>query len=313
MQSKPILAVLFSTLAVVAASWAAPAAAVAGEIFVSNESNGNVGEYTTSGATINASLFFGTPGTHNTVISGSDMFMCGAGAKIGEYTTSGTTVNASVASLSFPYQMHSVAAAGGDLFVTVSNNFEFPQTGVISEYTTSGAPVNTALVAGLSNPNAIVASGLDLFVSSFFATGTIGEYTTSGGTVSASLITGLTSPVAGIALSGSDLLVVIGNTIAEYTTSGDLVNASLITNPNAISDIAVFGTDIFVTSESAGTISEYTTSGDVVNASLITGLTDPTAIVVVPEPSSLMLLSIAGTMLALAARRRRSSRERPRQ
>ena len=55
MNSKPILTVLFSTVAVLAASLAAPATAVAGEIFVDNFSDTVVGEYTTSGATINAS------------------------------------------------------------------------------------------------------------------------------------------------------------------------------------------------------------------------------------------------------------------
>jgi len=91
------------------------------------------------------------------------------------------------------------------------------------------------------------------------------------------------------------------------------VNASLITGLSEAWGIAVSGDDLFVTSQSNGTIGEYTTSGEVVNASLITGLSSPRAIVVVPEPSSLLLLSVAAAALALAAPKRRSPRERLRQ
>ena len=45
-------------------------------------------------------------------------------------------------------------------------------------------------------------------------------------------------------------------------------------------------------------IGEYTTSGELLNASFITGLNNPVAILVVPEPSSsiLVLLGLLGLM-----------------
>ena len=279
MNLKPILTVLFSTLAFVAGSWAMPATAAAGEILVSNTGNAYVGEYTTTGATVNASLFRGALASTAMAISGVDLFIAGnagngGAGRIGEYTTAGATVNASLVSLpsGSSNPIYGVAVSGGDLFVAEQNG-DFPYGGTVSEYTTSGTLVNTSLVGDLINPGEILVSGSDLFVYSFLGTGTIGEYTTSGAVVNASLITGLASSEGGIALSGSDLFVVSGGS----------------------------------------TIGEYTTSGEVVNASLITGLSSPRAIVVVPEPSSLLLLSVAAAALALAAPKRRSPRERLRQ
>ena len=73
------------------------AVAVAGsDLFVSSES-GTVGEYTTSGQTVNASLITGLDNPVAIAISGSDLFIVNAGnGTVGEYTTSGSEVNASL-------------------------------------------------------------------------------------------------------------------------------------------------------------------------------------------------------------------------
>jgi hypothetical protein len=52
--------------------------------------------------------------------------------------------------------------------------------GTIGEYTTSGATVNAALISGLNAPEAIAASGSNLFVASIGNSGAVGAYTTSG-------------------------------------------------------------------------------------------------------------------------------------
>jgi hypothetical protein len=104
-------------------------------------------------------------------------------------------------------------------------------------------------------------------------------------------------------VSGEDLFVAFQTgTIGEYTTSGATVNASLVSGLNALSGIAVFGDDVFVTNGSM--ISEYTTSGATVNASLISGLGSPLgpfAITVVPEPSTMVLACLAAAGLAVMA------------
>jgi len=104
-----------------------------------------IGEYTTSGATVNASLISGLTGPDGIAVSGSDLFVVNLlDGTIGEYTTSGATVNAALISgLSFP---EGIAVSGSDLFVANTGS------GTIGAYTTSGATVNASLISGLSTP-----------------------------------------------------------------------------------------------------------------------------------------------------------------
>jgi DNA-binding beta-propeller fold protein YncE len=70
------------------------------DLFVtSNIPLGTVGEYTTSGATVNASLISGLNEPVGIAVDGSDLFVTNLGTgTISEYTTSGATVNASLIS-----------------------------------------------------------------------------------------------------------------------------------------------------------------------------------------------------------------------
>jgi len=68
-------------------------------IFVTSAFGNTVGEYTTSGATVNAALISGLSGPVGLALSGSDLFITNAETgTIGEYTTAGATVNASLIS-----------------------------------------------------------------------------------------------------------------------------------------------------------------------------------------------------------------------
>jgi glucose/arabinose dehydrogenase len=110
---------------------------------VTSGSDGTIGEYTTSGATVNASLISGLNQPFGIAVSGSNLFVTNsAGGTIGEYTTSGATVNASlIAGLNHPF---GIAISGSELFVVTENG-----NGTIVEYTTSGATVNASLISGL--------------------------------------------------------------------------------------------------------------------------------------------------------------------
>ena len=130
-----------------------------GNLFVTNygiSGFGTIGEYTLSGATVNANLITGLSYPIGTVVSGGDLFVAnyfpsgnGPGNTIREYTTSGATVSRSlVTGLDGP---QGLAILGSDLFVANING------GAIGEYTTSGATVDASLINGLTQPSDVVA------------------------------------------------------------------------------------------------------------------------------------------------------------
>lgn len=73
-------------------------AARADQIFVANFNNNRIGEYTTAGNPVNASLISGLSGPIGIAVSGSDLFVAGAVGTIGEYTSAGAPVNADLIS-----------------------------------------------------------------------------------------------------------------------------------------------------------------------------------------------------------------------
>jgi hypothetical protein len=282
-------------------------------LYVANiDGGGYIGEYTTCGATINASLITapGINGMGNCTaiaISGNDMFVANAAGTVGEYTLSGATVNASL--ITGLYLPEGIVVSGTNLFVAGANS------DTVGEYTTSGQTINASLISGLSDPAGLAISGTNLFVVSGSADGdaggVVGEYTTSGVPENTNLIIGLTDPY-GIAISGNDVFVagdtggLYGGTgcVGEYTTCGRTVNADLISGLDAPTGIAILGTNLFVVASSPGcVIGEYTTAGATVNASLITtGLNVPYGIAIgTPPPPTFSSISVSGSTLNLAA------------
>ena len=183
-----------------------------GQLFVANWSSGTIGEYTTSGATVNAALVSGLSKPYGLALDGNGhLFVANLSlGTIGEYTTSGTMVNAALVSgLNTPLGL--ALDRSGYLFVV--NN----ASGTIGKYTTSGATVNASLISGLNYPLSLALDGNGhLFVVNA-GNGTIGEYTTSGATVNASLISGL-SGLWGIAVDGDGHLFV--SSVCEWHHRG---------------------------------------------------------------------------------------------
>jgi hypothetical protein len=119
------------------------------QIFVANGGFDKIGEYTTAGATVNASLVTGLSYPMGLAVSGGDIFVANYNSgTIGEYTTGGATVNASLVSgLNGP---KGLAVSEGDIFVVNGNG------NTIGEYTTAGATVNASLITGLDYPWGVV-------------------------------------------------------------------------------------------------------------------------------------------------------------
>src|SRR5437899_1672158 len=88
-----------------------------GQIFVANFGNNTIGEYTTSGATVN-SAFISTNGPYGIAFSGGNVFVTNFfNGTVGEYNaTTGATINSTfISGLSQP---RGIALFGGNLFVT---------------------------------------------------------------------------------------------------------------------------------------------------------------------------------------------------
>jgi autotransporter-associated beta strand protein len=283
--------------------------------FVVNSATGTVGEYTTDGATINASLITGLTNPNDIAVSGTDLYIAGGngtnGGYVDKFTTSGTPQN--VPLISGLGSVQGIAVSGTDLYAVEATT---PGNGIIGKFTTSGGTQNANFVTGLNNsPGYLTVSGGNLYLSNYGigGAGTIGKYDAATGAVvpPSPLITGL-SYARGVQVSGTNLFVLnyspsgTAGYLGEYTTAGGTVNSSLITGLDGPAGLALFGGNLFYADHTGGKIGEYTTTGGTVNPALVTGLGlgQISGIAVVPEPGSLALAGVACGLLLIAGWRR---------
>jgi hypothetical protein len=109
---------------------------------------------------------------------------------IGEYTTSGATVNANlVSSTTLLFEPDSIAISGSNLYVSNFGNHTVTEFS-LSGSTATPIGTGTLVSGLIGNTVGVSAFGSDIFVSNDSAGASdVGEYTTSGSTVNASLIT----------------------------------------------------------------------------------------------------------------------------
>jgi hypothetical protein len=130
------------------------------DLFVLNAGNNTVGEYTTSGQTVNASLISGfTPSA--LAVSGGYLFVVNqTNGTIGEYTTSGATINASLVT-GLPGGDYGLAVSGSELLVSQYGNAQLNAgSGSIYQYNIDAAQgtvtsSNTSFITGLYEPRDI--------------------------------------------------------------------------------------------------------------------------------------------------------------
>jgi hypothetical protein len=105
-------------------------------VFVANNGNGTIGEYTTSGATNNAHLISGLSTPAGLAIKGSNLFVAEYGRnRVGEYTLSGAIVNTNLITV---FEPNGLAVSDNFLFVAGSS-------GEVGEYTIAGATNDPSL------------------------------------------------------------------------------------------------------------------------------------------------------------------------
>ena len=155
----------------------------------------SIGEYTTDGAMVNATLISGLNMYPHLglVVSGNHLFIPNNSlGTVAEYTTSGATVNTSLVSgLNGPA---AIAISGNDLFVLNQGG------GTVGEYGLDGSTINASLISGLVGAQGIAIYGNDLFVA---AGGPLpwepvpsANMACDGSIINAALISGLDDPFA---------------------------------------------------------------------------------------------------------------------
>ncbi len=266
------VAVSGTNLFVFRASGAVPAGAMS--------PTGIIGEYTITGAVVNASLMPGISGLWCIAAAGGNLYLAGTewhyyestGPKISTgwfsvTSISGTSVDADqFLGLTEPLGI----AATENRLVILLRSTVYPNPLSVAEFTTSGVAL-LGPGAGPQNvsgaPVAVAAAGSNLFVLN--SAGTVGAYATSGSAINASLLTGLIDPIA-IATSGSFLYVLSSNgTIGKYTTTGVTVNAALVTGLSGVGGFAVSPVAIptFTTEPDSATVASGQTASFSVSAS----------------------------------------------
>jgi hypothetical protein len=270
-------------------------------IYVTSDTGGKVGEYTTAGGTISANLITGLTNPYGITSDASGNLYTGSiggNGTIGKYAADGTILNASLIT---GVKAIGLAVNGTDLYASKYN------LATVGQYTTAGGTTFSTFISGLSTPYGIALDGLGhLYVANQGGTGAIGEYYTSNGTaVNTSLTTVATA--FGIAYGGGNLYVsdfaVTGHVYAFDATTGAPVSGFTPISIARPTGISIYGGSLFVASYTGGTIGEYYTSnGTAINATLISGLTTPVGVLVVPEPSTAVLVLLVGGALLLLRR-----------
>lgn len=283
---------------------------VNGEVFVLSipsspypiPTNAVVGEFTTSGETVDASLIQQSSTTYNwnnggLAYDGNGHLFVGTGNAVGEYTTAGTVVNSSL--ISSLNDVFSIVVDGGHLFVIWETTEYVPY---VAEFSTNGTPINVSLIS-LNGKNGVSLRG-DGNGHLFLLTGsTIEEYATSGAALYLPLVN-FSSYCNAFAVDKSGYIYADNGNggVSKYTMTGTLVDASLISGlPSSLSDITVDANgNVFLLM--GNSIAEYSSSGLLIKSSIISGL-QGYSLVVTPSlhPSVNLIKAVVPTFSDLLA------------
>ena len=161
---RPLGRALCTLLLGIAALWAMPRSAHA-QLYVSQLSNGSVGEYdATTGVAINANFITGLDNPGALALLGNKLFAANqTSGRVGEYNaTTGAAINVNF--ILGLYEPFGLALSGNNLFVWNGLN------NTVGKYdATTSAEIKANFITGLNHPSALVLSGNKLFLSNIFA------------------------------------------------------------------------------------------------------------------------------------------------
>lgn len=287
-----ILFILFSLSALVVR---------ADNLYVSEVGASRIGEYSTSGATINANLIPGLPSPEDIKVdaAGNLLVTCaGEGSvepsSIGLYTTSGVAINRALTTLTANsgdgFDFYQAADLVGTTLATIVQNSASAPSFVLSG--TNLVSTNNSFLSTYSKYSESIVSDGSYFYVNDQLFGHIQKFNLSGGSVNSDLVTMPTTNTGTMlsimTIDGTNLYVSFYNFgyIAKYSTSGRVISTNLISGLQGPAGVAADGQGhLFVANRSSGTVGEYTTDGAVINASLITNLNQPWAIAVEIAPT----------------------------
>lgn len=259
------------------------------QIYVSTDGSNSVGEFNLDGTNVNGHLV-GNNAPSALAISGNNLYVADTyDEEIAEYTTSGATVNtALITGLGFSgYPYYGLLVSDNILYVAGASS--------VGEYSLSGTPINASFIQGHFTDLAI--SGNDLFVlAGGVDNATVEEYdATTGNLINGSLITGLYDTFR-FAVSGGYIYTgsYANGSVSKFTLSGAAVNSGLVTGLRdaGVADLAVLGNNLYIADVQTDSVGLYdATTGAAINPSLVSGVSNPDGILVVPEPSSWLLVS----------------------
>jgi len=261
-------------------------------------SSGGVAAYDFATGATSSSLISGLSGAVAVAVYGSDLFVATSSGTIGEYTTSGRTIDSSLITglaSDGTTQPLDLAVSGSGIFVLTSEsdpNLSKVALGTIAQYTMSGVSVNPSVVSNIAiKGGSITALGPAIFI----ANGSVvSEYTSAGAEVSSDLTPGAYFPTA-VAIYNSDLYITTNTGVSEYTLSGQPLAPNLIsglTQPTFLAVGAAAGPDAELVFDQQPTVDQF--AGEAISSSITVDVEDANGNLVTSDTSTVSLYIASG-------------------
>jgi hypothetical protein len=242
----------------------------AGDVFVANEGNNTVEEFSPAGAVVRTlSSGISEPDSVATDAAG-DVFVANLGSNtVEEFSSAGALVQTLSSGVNFPESVATDAA--GDVFVA---NFV---NSTVEEFSPAGALVQT-LSSGISEPVSVATDVAgDVFVANQ-GSNAVEEFSAAGALLR-TLSSGISVPVSVATDAAGDVFVANqgSNAVKEFSAAGALLRtlSSGISTPQSLATDAAG--DVFVANQGSNAVEEFSAAGALVQT-LSGGISGPQSV-----------------------------------